>query len=120
MKNEKFGAEQINALLDATMKILTAGKGGSKVKTIHHEMYFISSFIRDIVERSIEVPSRRSSTTEEDFQRAKAQYENIKRGLQEAVALGFQSAMQHYSNTHIEYYCLIKTVPETKNNQGVH
>lgn len=41
---------------------------------------------------------------------------DLKNQLQNAVAAGFQNAMTAFSGNTVEYYCLIKPVPEPSSN----
>lgn len=41
-------------------------------------------------------------------------YATFKRGAQDAIAYGFQTALSTYSGMNVEYYCKITPVPEAK------
>lgn len=44
-------------------------------------------------------------------------FANFKEDIQEAVAMSFGTALEHYSGSKLEYYCTIKPVPAPLNKE---
>ncbi len=72
---------------------------------------FLAAFTTASVVRALgDVSTAQSSRAQ--YEAASARFLAHKNAVQEAVAAGFQSAMSTFSGTAVEYYCMIKMVPD--------
>lgn len=80
-------------------------------------IHFITHFVGAVVYRVLteKLPDKAAKKEKEKIKID--QFANFKYGMQEAVAFGFQSAMQIYSKKSIEYYCKISPVPDPQSTQ---
>lgn len=114
----KLAVDEIKLLVDQTLKILTSrSKKTGEQRSIQPELYFISFMIKGLVENALNVKFKKTDSDEYKFQVIKQNFEAVKFGIQEAVATAFQVALRHYSQKQIEYYCVIKPVPETTSKE---
>lgn len=107
--------EETKALLDATLKIISATR--KQDEGVDTEVLFLKLFIEALVTKVLDDRAVKSLPKQEQFNVVKKNYETLKLCIQEAVAVGFQDAIQRFAKMPIEYYCLIKTVPEVTNNR---
>lgn len=78
---------------------------------------FVARFVGTLVFRTLTEPSalRTSKKDQEAF--TNKNFLELKMSVQNAVAAGFQNAVSQFSGSTMEYYCLIKPVPEPTSNQ---
>lgn len=73
---------------------------------------FIARIIGMTIYDALKNAPNGAANQEEAYERSLKEFKSTKIRMQEAVALGFQSALKSYSNRDIEYYCSIAPVPE--------
>ena len=76
---------------------------------------YLAKMIAAIVFKSLKDRPEHIKNNEEMADYSVKNFKDLKNEIQEAVAQGFQGAMSTYSGNHVEYYCQIKILPETKN-----
>lgn len=80
-------------------------------------MTFLASFIGSIVYAVLKEKPVKSKDMKDALDFTANNFLELKIGMQNAMAAGFQGAMQEYSGKSVEYYCQVKTVPEPVNKQ---
>ena len=79
--------------------------------------HFLGKVVSGIVFQAVaDVPEEiEKASKQEQYEWAHGSYTDAKTRIQDAVAAGFQGAMEIYSGVHTEYYCQVKVVPEPTN-----
>lgn len=107
-----MGLEEVKGLLDATFTIFDAHRDKKKgVVDIHAEIQYLSMYIEKLITRSV-LASGKGVITRKEANAAIANYRRLKLGIQEAIATGFQISMEKFSETPMEYYCIIQPTEE--------
>lgn len=118
-KDEGYNREWVNQFSkDLVVDVLTKVKGEGdlefqKILLVN----FLASFIGALVYKTLRERPARIKTNKEMYEYAKSNFNEAKIDVQDAVAAGFQGAMEIYTGHLVEYYCQVKTVPPAKNNQ---
>lgn len=107
---KSFSFEEIKILLDATFKLIDAGKTPDNPNSIATEIQFLNMFIETLVTRTLSDKSASTKPLKEQFEQIKTNFNKLKLGVQEATAMGFQEPMQRFAKKPIEYYCTIRPV----------
>lgn len=105
-------------MADEALKMLRAqghkkGPEVFKALVIHFLARVMTSTIYDVL---LERPADKMSKKELIEYNKKA-FSDFKENMQEAVAMSFGTAMEHYSGKKIEYYCQVRPVPEPLNKE---
>lgn len=114
LEQEPLTLEELKVLVTSTFKILNARKSTRSNIEMQPELYFLSLYIKAMVDGSLrdKIPTK---SKEERYQAIKDSFEKTKFSIQEAIAIAFQTSMRNHANTPVEYYCQIKPVPEPVN-----
>lgn len=78
---------------------------------------FLASFIGAVLYDTLAYKPKDITDKNDLYEYTSANYNALKVSVQDAVAAGFQGAMQTFSNKQVEYYCLVKTFGEPVNKQ---
>lgn len=81
---------------------------------------FMATFISAVVYQALSEEVKNSKNEVDKKKTYDKVYKNLsdmKEGMQDAIAAGFQGAMSTFSGKPIEYYCQIKTIPEPMNKK---
>jgi len=102
-------------LVAATLKILTALKPKDKKNEYNFlETQFLYMFIEEVLLRTLNLPTEGGLSKKEKFEFVRDNFEVKKRDIQEAIAFGFQEALEKYSRVSIDYVCTVKALPKSK------
>jgi len=93
----------------------TVGEENFKMITMTFIAGFISALLNTLMRE--EMPSEDKLTIEEKYKIAESNFEDFKLRLQDSVAAGFQAGVLSWSGQTMEYYALIKPVPEPVNKR---
>lgn len=78
---------------------------------------YLARFVGTLLFRTLTERNQLNTTKEEQEDFVMKNAAELKTAIQEAVSMGFQSAMTQFSGRQIEYYCQIKPVPEPVSNK---
>lgn len=78
---------------------------------------FLSRFVGALIFRILKAPIAPGTTEEGAYHQQLHNYGLVKLEIQEAVSLGFQTAMTLHSGVPNEYYCQIKVVPPPQSDK---
>lgn len=106
--------EFVRTIVNATISMILAKGKDKKGMCADLAINFIAQFMGVLIYQALTIDHPPGMTSQEKYERTKKNYENMKLAIQEAVSVAFKSAMISFSKKDIEYYCLIKTVPEQK------
>lgn len=76
---------------------------------------FVSSIVKLLIDKALAKKVRKGATKNEEYAFTSRNFQEVKQGIQNAVSEGFQLSLSGYSGKPVEYYCLIKPVPEPTN-----
>lgn len=114
MKND-FGYADVELLVESTFKILSKNQD----KNVSVELQFVCLFIKAMVESVLNDPGDVNASKRRQYEYMKDNFESMKRGIQNAVALAFQIPMQSFSKSDVEYYCQIRTIPDNHKSTAI-
>ncbi len=103
-------------MADETLKILRGhtdkrGPEVGRALCIH----FLARVLTATVLDTLNTRKDGAKDDEEQFRFSKDQFLDLKTQVQDATALSFQTAFHHFTGRNVEYYCVIKPVPEPLN-----
>ncbi len=78
---------------------------------------FVAAFIGAVVYKTLRERPVHIKTREEMLTHTTKSFAETKLKIQDAVAAGFQGAMQTYTKQSIDYYCQVKTIPPAFNKE---
>ncbi len=76
---------------------------------------FLASFVSTVVYQVLTTPVTIKASEKKKIEIVNVRYQDIKEAVQNAVASGFQGAMQTFSGTTQPYFCQISPEPEAAN-----
>lgn len=82
---------------------------------------FCSKFIEYMVQESVydsltNISNKYIPSNEEAYNLTRDSFSSLKEGLQNSIAIGFEKAVEKYSGKPLNYYCIIRPIPEAINN----
>lgn len=85
--------------------------------TLHKKLpaAFLNRFIAYTVYKTLQERPSYVRTNKEAYEFTMKNFNDMKAKIQEAVAIGFETAMSQYSGKTLEYSCTIAMVPEPSN-----
>lgn len=90
-------------------------KNASRLITTKFLQFFIEETLKDVLE---EYKSRKDITVEQAYLFTKENLNDIKTNIQVEIAKGFEAAFSKFAKKDIEYYCIIKPMPEVANKES--
>lgn len=113
-QNKNLGFEEIKLLTEATFRIIDSAKQSTDACNITAEINFLCMFVETLVYRSLNIKNIDDKSKKEFNLVVNENYRRLKFGVQEAVALGYQTALETNTNVPCEFYCTIGAVDVSK------
>lgn len=101
-------------MADEALKMLQA-QGDKKGPDVHRAL--LIHFLARVITSSVfsvlhERPKNEKANKNEVLEHNKKNYAGFKEQIEEMIAMSFGTALSHYSGKDLDYYCVIRPVPE--------
>lgn len=114
ISDEQWADEVSRELVEETFKLLQ-GRGMYAFRLA--AVNFIARFVGVLTHEALRAKPKGKLNKEEQYKFVEGNFMKVKASLQECVAAGVQGAVSTFSGRKVEYYCVIKPVPEPVNKQ---